>query len=296
MIFDKFCGLVERYWPELKFYADKARIFEFPGVAHGTLPKEIGNFEWYKENFFLPFNTVAIEDESSLVILHDLSKGAKGLFLEREFIECVPMDRGDKFADGPAIEKEFGKLPPLAKDWFLILKGTIQYEMANDSWYKAFGSLKEGILCSKDVLLLGKKEFWPFVGKNVDVQRLTKSEIRNANTAIEQLMYFNNPDRFVVEMARQNMRLPNNKKILRSEDRPHYVLLKPNEIRKLVGEPSVVHSHSSPRLHERRRHIRTFRSEKYVNMKDKSIIIPATWIGKSEYTIKNTRYRVLLEI
>ena len=52
----------------------------------------------------------------------------------------------------------------------------------------------------------------------------------------------------------------------------------------------------SPKGHDRRAHPRTFHSPKFINMQGETIMIPAKWIGPSESTVKNKRYRIMLDM
>ncbi len=48
--------------------------------------------------------------------------------------------------------------------------------------------------------------------------------------------------------------------------------------------------------YERRRHKRTYRSDRYVNVKGTSVIIESTWIGPSEVIQNETLYKVRLDV
>ena len=52
----------------------------------------------------------------------------------------------------------------------------------------------------------------------------------------------------------------------------------------------------SPIVHERRAHPRTFRSDRFKQMKGKTIMIPAKWIGTSEKIVGNKQYKVMLDM
>ena len=121
------------------------------------------------------------------------------------------------------------------------------------------------------------------------------------------MFYFNSPNRFIVEecpikaMARWKKRKERDRRknkpvsrIRRRSDRPVYTLLRPKEIRAKLGLPPL--ESGGPRQpHERRRHYRTYRDERYVNMRDRTVIIPACWCGPSEACVGNRRYRILLD-
>ena len=132
-------------------------------------------------------------------------------------------------------------------------------------------------------------------------EALTKETISHVKTAIEQVMYFNTPDRFVLEtrqVTKKRPRKPDKAKVLRSGERPVYTLLHPKEIRRVmgIGEPSSDQSGRKVRPHERRRHFRTYTSERYKSARGKTVVIPATWIGPDQASVGNKRYRVCLDI
>lgn len=185
-----------------------------------------------------------------------------------------------------------------------------------------FGSKKKGIVV-KSV-----KEFFDANGnKNTDMEnkiletRLFGQFMRNVSTAYEELIYFNSPTRFILKETKILKKKPKSNKnknhIRRSNERPIYTVLKPEEIRRRLNLPTgyTGKSHSSPRPHERRRHFRFLSSDRYrYNEKGeelprkiipygdrkgeeyyKKIDIPATWIGPSEAVVGSHRYRVVLE-
>jgi len=71
MIFDKLCGLVERQLPEFRKYVEGARLFHFAGNPHEFLPNRFEEIEFLRENFYLPFRTVALEDNASVILIQD---------------------------------------------------------------------------------------------------------------------------------------------------------------------------------------------------------------------------------
>ncbi|MCB0346442.1 MAG: hypothetical protein KDD66_15090, partial [Bdellovibrionales bacterium] len=77
MLFDSLLGLVERnYLPaEVARVVRNSRLFVFPGRAHEVLAEEKSatdeEIAELNERFRLPFDTVAVEDSASLVIIAD---------------------------------------------------------------------------------------------------------------------------------------------------------------------------------------------------------------------------------
>jgi hypothetical protein len=141
------------------------------------------------------------------------------------------------------------------------------------------------------------------------LRRLQVPVLGNVNTSLQEVFYFNSPDRFIVEecpikaMQRWKKRKQRERRkhkgkrrvqVRREHERPVYTLLKPKEIRVKLGLPALA-AGGPRRPHERRRHYRTYRDERYVKMRNKTVVIPASWVGPSEATIGNRRYRILLD-
>ena len=115
---------------------------------------------------------------------------------------------------------------------------------------------------------------------------------------IEKFLFLNTPNRFVVEVTPDKTRKPNPKRIIKSPDRSKYTLLTVKEIQKRygLGGTESKGSGKSPAPHPRRRHYRTLRSEKFTHKQGQTILIPATWIGKSEIQKGNKIYRVRFDV
>lgn len=86
------------------------------------------------------------------------------------------------------------------------------------------------------------------------------------------------------------------RKIPRHHDRPVYTLLTPQAIRQQYIPRSKVPTGRKVGAHERRRHYRTLRSDRFTRMRGRTIVVPATWVGPSEAVIGNRRYRVMLDL
>ena len=102
------------------------------------------------------------------------------------------------------------------------------------------------------------------------------------------------PSNFIIETKPIGIR-PHPKKLARTHQRPTYTYLKLNEIKKRYN---LTGGHGTPLVtgHPRRRHKRTYRNDRYIHMKGKTIEIPAMWIGPKQVQIKNKIYRVCVDI
>lgn len=291
MIFDTLISIVERHFPnEFGKLVEDARLFIFPGKAHEVLPKRFERdvIDYIREYFVLPFDTVAVEDSASCVILKDLEKDAVGSSAYRQYIECLPIAANpEEFAMG-RLSSSYEMMKEYT-DEFMITSGKIRFESVDEVGFLSEGRVDFLALCSKKEVLLSPVDLALY---RVD-PTITRPCMLNAKTALEEIMYFNNPSRFILEEEPINKR-GKGKKIPRSPDRSKYVLLTPDEIRTKFGLSEGGHGKVAP--HERRRHPRILRSEKFVHKRGQTIIIPATWVGASEAIIGNTRYKVRLDL
>lgn len=86
-------------------------------------------------------------------------------------------------------------------------------------------------------------------------------------------------------------------KIRKHNERPVYTILRPGEIRKVMGLPAPTESERGPNApHWRRKHFHTFKHERFTKKKGQTIVIPAVWVGPSEAVVGGKRYKVMLDL
>ena len=109
------------------------------------------------------------------------------------------------------------------------------------------------------------------------------------------IMQLNTPDRFILEVAPKVSDVRSNKYVPRSHQRPEYVILHPHSIRHYMKTEADVEGHKR-RGHERRAHLRRYPDDpiRFPNAHGKTIQIPALWIGRTEATVGNKKYKVIL--
>lgn len=309
MIFDDACALIERYIPPLKDRMESARVFLFPELPHEALPKEYDPevIGFLKEHFTLPFNTVAVEDPCTCVLLWDLEKDASGVKAKRGFLNIAPLKLANIMASASAkgldpehIRRQLAKYPPNS---YWVAEGIINYiDMDHEKWMTD-ATVKYVALVTKDGGVLDAETRTRTNGEEFDL--LSEDHIRSARTAMEELFVFNTPNRFIVEESSEAIQKyqktprKDRKKITRSDMRPRYTLLKPGEIRKKLGlDAHAQGTHASPRVHERRRHPRTYPDDpqRWPNKHGQTIIVPAMWVGKSDGWVGRKYYRICLEL
>ena len=328
--FDRLCSVVERQFPsaELRERLKKAALFDFPQRWHETSTDEaamkrggmddygmVGGAEFVMDTFFLPFPIVAVEDTASVVIVVDVEPGQIGLNRERVFIECFLMGTsyeeygydGEEAAERTKAQMQMaGGLPPTAcmvsvsrirKAWLEpnkeTGKPTVNYEVG----------LGFAFVADKKKMYMSPSQWKEMCIRSGDLHGMTQSVGVNAKTALEEIMWFNTPNRFVVKRGAERPRRKKGKgpEFLRSNERDQYILLQPHEIREKLGMPEPVHDRKSPTPHSRRRHFRVLKSERYKFDREehpdgKKVIVPATWIGPSEGECGGRKYKVCLDL
>lgn len=298
MLFDVFCKLAEISGDRfLKCTARNAALFDLPYIPHEILPKSVDEdqYDFLQENFFLPFPITAIEDKASLCILYDLVQDQQGLNEERGFVEfmCFGADLKNFRPESVPLFKPEGM-----SNAYGLIQGTVKMRATNDRRQEIQGGVLSARLFDSDTgELMDASDM--VRGNQTSAEMLTASELRNAKTALEEVMYFNTPERFIVQVTPRVVRPSNAPKIPRSHERPRYLLLRPHEIRERLGISDEQHEkdkRASPNPHPRRKHYRTFRSDRYVKVQGKTITIPATWIGKSEGEVRGRKYKVMLDM
>src|SRR4051794_2416218 len=109
MIFDTLCAIAENQLPTLVPLLKRAKLFDFPHAPHEILPKSFPPDEaaFYRENFFLPFPVICVEDKASAVVMWDDVEDAKGSRVTRRFIECTPLAaNAEAYEDGNEYRQE----------------------------------------------------------------------------------------------------------------------------------------------------------------------------------------------
>ncbi len=301
MLFDRLAGYAERHRPDLLPSMQKAALFEFPYRAHETVhsgmftPEDLAGF-------FLPFPEVAIEDRATCTMLFDTVQNQTGLTgAPRKFIDVLSLVAKDPQAFRKRAEGMEGLRPVIqGEDLHQITFGRLfSMELpANQTQnYRVLGQVDRLVLVNgrgEIIVDLTAAEMEGAPG----AQESFQGTIGNVITAIEELMLVNrDPQLFVFEQALLKAREAKKGRILRSHDRPRYVMLKPDAIRKIMGVKTPAENGPGGRSpHERRRHWRTLKSEKFTHKRGERILVEACWVGPSEAVVGKTRYRVRLDI
>ena len=310
MIFDLFGRMVGAHYPPLRSILAKAKVFQIPAYA-----KEILNPNRYSDSdmqllddFFLPFEICAIEDKTSCTILWPQVAGSVGVNCTYFFADCMPLCRDD-YDNSLSLRDEEMAIADILKEASTILdkdECVITYGTISDVWHDKKQHLAHITLIG---LILGR----PDQATVYTMEQLkaegdfmyegaSKHGGTNASTAMEEVVWFNTPNRFVLERTPirngKNGKRRKQAKIRPSTDRPIYTLLTPPEIREVMELPEpTARVGAGKTAHERRAHRRYYKAERYSEeRRAKPQLIPATWVGPKESVVGNHRYRVRVDI
>lgn len=299
--FDALCSIVERHMSHYKHIIDDTKLFLFPARAHEVLSRKFTQEErdYMEKKFFLPFQSIAVEDTASCVLLCDPEPNMTGLNQQRLFMECRRLDDPDNFheysrsdmleyGDHNDFEKLTHSLPPKT---YLVGVGRIdELYASSEHKFDIAGRLVETLVATKHEVLL------PDRPEHRRDQEAIQSALRSAKTAIEEIFYFNTPNKFVVEREPVKKQKIAKDRVARSHQRSKFILLDPKHIRKTIGNPTASEKRQSPGAHQRRRHERLLKSEKFTKKQGETILVPATWVGPTEKQEGNSIYRVRLDL
>lgn len=300
MLFDTLCRLVERnregIEPHLKGfplirYLQQARCFELEKTAEIVKAAiDWKNVQEYQDTFFLPFPIVSVEDPVSCVVLADTEDQQMGLKSMRKFIFCgaaKSQSAKDKMIEWGWSEEE---MRDASQNYAYVGAGEVDkmtFNTEQPGWLYR-------INCSS---------FFAFDHDNLEMVippammpvEMVQEVGRQFVSAIEEILYANQPSNFVVETSLVKTKPPHPKHIPRTHERPKYTLIDPEKARSVLRLPPKT-THGSPDPHPRRRHLRTLRNEVFTHKRGQRVVVSATWVGPSENIVGNRKYKVLLDI
>lgn len=310
MLFDKFAGIVERHFPDLVPTLQRARIFLFQAMPEEVLPEKVTSSEM--EGFFLPFPVIAIEDSGGVILLSDTVKDQIGFVADRRFIEfCAIGGRpggGSRALKANEKHSPFTRAEYISEIYHLSIGSLRVYSTAERG--QPVGAFLEGSwMCSKkgkyesEAVFSGKVksaelEFPIPPDKMAATMKVVQdSTVRNVLIASKEVMFFNSPEWFVLESTPAKKTRKNEKKILRSQNRPSYTMAKPTEIRRVMHLSKSATGTSDRKLrvgHDRRSHPRRYRhSDGTIR---RVVRVKACWVGPSTSIVGNRKYVVRLDI
>ena len=288
--------MCERHFPMYLPILKEARLFHFPYKAHEVMQAEMRKLDPVdmQYTFTLPYDTVAVEDESSCVVLWDREKNQMGLGELRGFIDCVRLDYDrDNFDDNEDAERMYEKVSKnpthkyfVENKYCAVTAGYVNCVYFTTDNLITEGNLNHSFIANKKHLwgenyhldekspklpytladfLSGKvseKDLRDSVPHAMDRTDILTSALRNAQTALNEIFLTRQPTRFIVEDTPKKAKT-NGKLIPRSHQRPIYRILTVPEIRKIMKTENHPENRKSPISHIRSRHKRILRSERY---------------------------------
>lgn len=311
MIFDRLINAAEKGFSALLPLLRAARIFELPKRPQDFLPK--GSIleeerQLIEETFFLPFRTIAVEDPASCIILQDREKDVRGSKRERIWIEIMPQGGADPnaYTEDPEIIRERNaqlKADGLDKELVIVFGEIHEFRFVGNGG-EMFLDAHVGQTLTLDERT-GRLSNWTEAAREAgDLDRIARASGENVLSALQEVMWINDPDHFVLEeipeeAIKKRERSGSKKRrdrVPRTYERPRYTIMRPHNIRKRMGLPEPEACGTKRRPHERRAHLRTLRSSKFVNKKGQRITVKATWVGPKENTVGGKRYRVIVDL
>jgi len=276
MWFDRLCKMIEATSahnvasaPLMQSMARRAALFTLENVVLSTDLRELSDADRNRlfELFHFPFPVVAIEDPDGACIIEDSNQDALGLFNRpMRFVEIWGKGQIASFRWGT-----FWVVAPVNDNFalFVDVRGMAQ----NDGGELYFFTPQEIRAVAREA------------GSQFSI---------NLAVYVEEMRIINLPSYIIIESAPKKIRDPNSRLIPRSHERKTYTALKPGDIHiRYTGFSGT--THASPRTHQRRRHLRLLSSDRYVNKQGQYISVPASWVGKTEYSSDRRIYRVLLD-
>lgn len=300
-LFDRLCRIAEDHFKELVPTLRKAKLIRFPGKPHEVLPKayDIELAEARMEHFFMPFEAVAIEDDATCVVMIDTMPDQVGTNTSRRFVDAhMVFGNADAFNDSPEKVAEIERYQREARemgiphDAMIVTLGTLDEcrpDKADPTKLWIAGSCSMAFVAAKQGMVMPPS--------SVSVtQETTAAALRHARCAVEEMLYFNSTDRFVVQRTPlKHHKSPRQGEVSRSYAQSIYTLLTPREIRETMKLEEPGES-SKKRGHWRRRHERFLQSDYYKAAKGKKVVVQAHWVGPEEAEVDGHHWRVRIDL
>ncbi len=276
MLFDKFCGLAERHFPEYEKLLRRTALFNFNYdeeklASLDPLALEVEDIS----NCILPFDVSVIENKSRSILIEKLTNNRYKIvdILDTKSL----LNNGIDFviSDFIAVFEDIG-------NYHFVLNN--QFYIFSDGGKKALF----------DVMDLETHT----EGKEL-IANIKHALAVTFSIAHKQLSLLNTKDRFVVEKTGKLK--THGKQIPRAHQRPSYTLLTIKEIREVFKKDASIEASTRELVegHYRRRHFRELRDERFTKNDDgsnKKLLIEPMWVGPSEATVSGHKYKVRLEL
>lgn len=308
MLFDEVLGVVEQQLQPLGGGPEKlargAHLFAFPQPIHqlvAELERETTEgIDPYR--FFLPFPQCAFDLGAISAIVGDDSPKPRTAGEWRSFILGIHTgqweDERMKLSREQLLHSAAGER--VAYDGRYFVQGRFRIgdylTAANDQFRLEFE-------VSAFYFQNGRKGVGRLLLAHDAARHVPVDDVRRSlSTILHAITYTTRRSRFVVEETSEHIEQQRSReccKIPRSCDRPRYVLLRPQQIRKLFGQSEENgDEEKSIGAHPRRAHQRTLRAERFAasGLINTVVLVRSTWVGPTEYSNGRRIYRVLVDV
>lgn len=327
MFFDTLAGIVERHLPEYVSRLEKAAIFRIESSQENAVEKSAVEWEPDQrtiENFRLPFPSLFIEmadgrtsptDRGTLLFVEDLPSRRFGLLTGRKDRKdgSIEIAAGSIIAYPDAVD---GTIPETQNQRISVMKTPMRMWVGDKA---RLASRPTCVNPESEVVRVGKEGWYELrtpgdrekiiqllAEEKLDVHKLSASCAYLAScVAVMCVTLINEPATFIVEERPLVPPKDNpNLSVPRSIGRPHYIVLKPRQIRERFIYPKrpedETEEESEARrkvgAHERRGHYRTLTAERFKHARGRVLWIDPIWVGPSEAVRGPNKYKVRLDL
>lgn len=322
MYYDRLAHTVEHHFPQYEETVREARLFRIVGPStkvSGDLETAVNAVakstvkEWEPEaqlieNFLLPFPTIALENATDrysgsdqCLLFHSLNDADRKL----QFMLARKGSHNDYISVGECLAfpdglSEQGRLVQVTKIslWAIerkkLVKIAVSPAMISKDKYAVAsqsGEKPDYACLSRSEALAAHQQKLNEIETDIAVLMANMTHALLMKGILE-LCVIVEPTSFIVEESPLTEGKRQGNAIVRSHHRPHYIVLKPKEIRRRLGLPDVEGGHVTP--HERRAHWRQLSADRY--KKKEKIKVRATWVGPREAVVGKNRYVVLFDV
>lgn len=307
---------------EIHDFAGKVRVaqvFKIPAIVQDLDLPELDeeNIRYLREDFFLPFPIVAVEDPIGCVGLYETVKNQRGMdnfwgyFWVSEhdfgpFTNCTFAYRGNirLIADATQPGEESYLVEGTSLTIVLDEHMHTLYVAQNGKDMFATPRVAQALPVMNRMIREAKLSHGDYTPTTV-AEAMHRDSVSAAQAALDEMMWLNTAKRFVVEMQPHPKELALGDKMKskgktpRGNHRSVYILLKPEEVRVRFGlsaHPQLDELRPGQRCEYRRAHLRTLRSEFYTHKQGQRVPVRACWVGPTEGVHQGRKYIVKLDL
>jgi len=204
MIFDALRQIADNWVPEIKPLVETAVLLHMPVTPHKVLPQnqDLATISNTSINFRLPHPVTAIEDNASCVLLIDPKPGLVGLAERRMFIECIPVDSDESnYNDTPAERAVCESIKATSPQGvYVVTIGFVSSPAQRAGTYIAAGDVLWVVRGTRATQLTTIADFNSLPAAAIAL--VTEGSIRNAMTAVEEIIALSAGDIFAVNPFR----------------------------------------------------------------------------------------------